>query len=370
MKLFKRTVRDADTGELQTVSDNWWYRFELGGHVFTASTKLSNHKEAIKVATAARNQAVLEKAGLAAPAASDVPTLVAFTKQFLNFLQPRVAQRTFGFYVDAWQHIMNHRPLADARITDVDSRLVDSFVQARLAEKPVPSATTVNHSLRTLRRALHVAEELKIVAKAPKIRLIRGERSRDFVITETGLQKLLDLCKPEPAGKDWKAERSFMDVEMAPLMAVLYDTGIRLGEAVRLEWRDVSLDGRGHVHIRHGKSANAQRYIPLTARAKATLTALRPPDAEPNGRVFTRNGKPITNSWASHWFTWGRRKLGLPNGCVLHSMRHSYLTRLGGAGADAFTIQKLAGHATIQQSSKYVHPSEARLESTVALLDA
>jgi len=96
---------------------------------------------------------------------------------------------------------------------------------------------------------------------------------------------------------------------------------------------------------------------------------LKDPAAETEDFVFTFHGHPITVVWASHHSTFARRKAGLPEDAVLHSLRHSFLTRLGEAGADAFTIQKLAGHANINQSSKYVHPSENRLESTIALLN-
>ncbi len=47
---------------------------------------------------------------------------------------------------------------------------------------------------------------------------------------------------------------------------------------------------------------------------------------------------------------------------VLHSLRHTCLTRLGEAGADAFTIMKLAGHSSITVSQRYVHPSPESVE--------
>jgi integrase len=38
-----------------------------------------------------------------------------------------------------------------------------------------------------------------------------------------------------------------------------------------------------------------------------------------------------------------RDALLLPWDCVIHSTRHTFCTRLGERGADAFTIQRLAG---------------------------
>jgi len=38
------------------------------------------------------------------------------------------------------------------------------------------------------------------------------------------------------------------------------------------------------------------------------------------------------------------------------------LTRLGEAGADAFTIMKIAGHSSVTVSQRYVHPTPEGME--------
>ena len=43
---------------------------------------------------------------------------------------------------------------------------------------------------------------------------------------------------------------------------------------------------------------------------------------------------------------------------VLYSFRHTFLTRLGQSGCDAWTLARIAGHSSIAISSRYVHPSE------------
>jgi integrase len=57
-----------------------------------------------------------------------------------------------------------------------------------------------------------------------------------------------------------------------------------------------------------------------------------------------------------------RDKLKLPSDFVIHSFRHTMLTRLGEAGVDAFTIMKIAGHSSITVSQKYIHPSPESVE--------
>jgi integrase len=43
---------------------------------------------------------------------------------------------------------------------------------------------------------------------------------------------------------------------------------------------------------------------------------------------------------------------------VLYSFRHTFLTRLGESGCDAWTLARIAGHSSISISARYVHPSE------------
>ena len=53
----------------------------------------------------------------------------------------------------------------------------------------------------------------------------------------------------------------------------------------------------------------------------------------------------------------------------LYDLRHTFLTRLGEAGADAFTIQKMAGHSSIVVSQRYVHPTPERVEEAISRLE-
>lgn len=55
---------------------------------------------------------------------------------------------------------------------------------------------------------------------------------------------------------------------------------------------------------------------------------------------------------------------------VLYSLRHTCLTRLGEAGAEAFAIQKIAGHSSALISQRYVHPTPAAIENALEKFEA
>ena len=79
---------------------------------------------------------------------------------------------------------------------------------------------------------------------------------------------------------------------------------------------------------------------------------------------------PILVSSLDHQRNDVREILNLSAEFVINSLRHTMLTRLGEAGADAFTIMKIAGHSSVTVSQRYVHPSPDSLERAFERLDA
>jgi integrase len=53
---------------------------------------------------------------------------------------------------------------------------------------------------------------------------------------------------------------------------------------------------------------------------------------------------------------------------VLYSLRHTFLTRLGESGCDAWTLARIAGHRSVAISARYVHPSEDAVLAAVEKL--
>ena len=53
---------------------------------------------------------------------------------------------------------------------------------------------------------------------------------------------------------------------------------------------------------------------------------------------------------------------------VLYDFRHTFLTRLGESGCDAWTLARIAGHSSVAISSRYVHPSEDAVLSAMSRL--
>lgn len=183
----------------------------------------------------------------------------------------------------------------------------------------------VNRELATLRRILHIAHDWEVIKGVPKVRLLPGEQSRDFVL----------------------------------------DSTLRLCEALALQWPDVHLEHAGGarycwVQVRDGKTKKARRTVPLAAHEGRLLAEKR--QAATTAWVFPGDSsdKPVLGTSLAHMHTkvcrpghGKKRRYIFPRDFVLHSLRHTCLTRLGEAGADAFTMMKLAGHASVTISQRF-----------------
>ena len=117
----------------------------------------------------------------------------------------------------------------------------------------------------------------------------------------------------------------------------------------------------GYIHIRSGKSGNAKRNVLITPRAREMLGGCQ---AEAKTRyVFPSEvgTGPVSIYTLEAQHSRVRKALGL-DGCVIHSFRHTFGTRLGESRADAFSIMKAMGHSSVTISQRCVHPTREPME--------
>ncbi len=214
----------------------------------------------------------------------------------------------------------------------------------------------MNSNLRVLRRVLGLAVDWHVLAAMPKMKLLRGERIRDRVVSQEEEKKYLAVA-PEP---------------LASIVTVLFDTGLRTDECFRLRWEAISwMNGQhGTLAVTHGKSSAARRVLPMTPRVRMVLEnrwlAARKPDI---GYVWPGE----TTTGYIHDEKVRRAHLKVVEAAkvrhfVLHSLRHTFLTRLGEAGVDAWTLARIAGHSSIKLSMLYVHSSATNMSEAISRL--
>lgn len=83
---------------------------------------------------------------------------------------------TVRFYQEKLRRLLADRQLCCARLNAIDEAVIDGYKQRR-------TPASVNRELATLRRLLRLAQERKVIDRVPRIRLLRGERNRESVLS-------------------------------------------------------------------------------------------------------------------------------------------------------------------------------------------
>jgi integrase len=334
----------------------YWYHFVFNGEHIQRSTKQGNPRTARQIEAAYKTSLAKGEVGIVKKVPA--PALKDFAQRFIDAVQVRSAAkpRTIEFYAQQLKRLLDYEPLANSPLDKISEGLIESFIQYRIQQGVSPA--TVNRALATLRRLLRLAYDWRVIDRVPKMALLPGERTREFVLSYTDEERYLKA-----------ASKSLRDTAM-----LILDTGLRAGEALGLEWTNVRFEPLrgarlGFIHIAQGKSKNAKRNLSLTERVREMLEE-RFKNRKSEWVFPAPDGTPMLVSSLDHLHSEVREALKLDPEFVIHSLRHTFLTRLGEAGADAFTIMKLAGHSSIIMSQRYVHPTPEAMERAMERLDS
>ena len=167
------------------------------------------------------------------------------------------------------------------------------------------------------------------------------------------------------------------------LYEVLYSTGIRITEAIRLKVPDVNLDQRT-LFVHAGKGGkdrvvpigqSAVKYLGEYLRRVRPLLARRSPTchAEADRRrregedgtwpmFLDRLGHPFEKSGILKKLAIYATRAGIKKHITVHTFRHTLATEMLRHGADLRQIQELLGHANLRTTQIYTHIVKGELK--------
>jgi integrase/recombinase XerD len=116
---------------------------------------------------------------------------------------------------------------------------------------------------------------------------------------------------------------------LKPLCAVLVGTGLRLDEALHLEWPDVSLEHR-RISVQRGRKGAPKsgrlRYVPISDTVLGVLRAMK--------------------------LARGDGAAGLDPALSPHDLRHTFASHYLAGGGDIFRLSKILGHSSVAVTEK------------------
>lgn len=152
------------------------------------------------------------------------------------------------------------------------------------------------------------------------------------------------------------------------LLMLLYSSGLRVGELVRLRSGDIDPD-RGLLRVRGGKGRK-DRYTVLARRAVEALRQYQA--AYPSSKWLfpgKRDGRHIHARTVQRVVTRAAKAAGIEKDVSPHTLRHSFATHLLEGGTNLRIIQELLGHASPRTTQIYTHVAQSSFRTLRSPLD-
>ncbi len=238
-------------------------------------------------------------------------------------------------------------PKGDGKIVVTDrgvtaTQLTTDFARRFVRERKTDGVgnAAINRGLGALRRMLNLAKREKKIHDVPFIEFQKEPPARKGFLELDKFNELIGL----------------LPTHLRPLVTFLYYDGVRIGEALQIEWSQVNLDARTIRLEEEQTKGDEARTLPLPSVLITMLNEVTPK----SGRVF--DGTNLRKEWvtacaAAQLGTLteveGRRYDPLYSGLTLHDLRRSAVRNLVNAGVPERVAMKITGHKTRSVFDRY-----------------
>lgn len=229
---------------------------------------------------------------------------------------------------------------------------------------------TVNRELSAVRKMMRYAFGkgwiLRDIFYNSKVIASSAEIERTRILSPSEEKRLIDSCQGERTitytrrwkGKEQKVE-AIVSVDNPHLKAMLMlavDSGLRLGEILKLRWFDFDFDNNLiRVVGTHTKTKRA-RVAPLSERVKEEVSRLK--EITPGEKPFPYTD--IKRSFAT------AKKLAEIHDLHFHDLRRTAVTRWIIQGSPIELAGKTAGHSEYRTTMKHYTAVDAEMVSKIA----
>ncbi len=272
----------------------------------------------------------------------EIPTAYIETLQRMRY-----SEATLQGYCSQFKIFLKH--IFPRTHKDIDSEMVHKYL-LHLAETKKVSISTQNQAINSIKFYLE--------------HVLRGERQVYY------------LDRPR---KDWKLPTVLSEEEMKALlfatqnikhrclMFMLYSSGLRISELLRLRWKDIDRD-RMLVYI-HAAKGNKDR-ITLLSRVAYDYLVHYMDFYQPTTWLFEGPDKgPYSASSVNKVIHHCAKLAGIHKNVSAHTLRHSFATHLLERGTDLRYIQTLLGHESSHTTERYTHVTKKGFEKLISPLD-
>jgi len=205
------------------------------------------------------------------------------------------------------------------------------------------SVTTLNGWVKYINRYLEFrGEEVKV----KYFRQLHNEDLYFYVPTDEEKDRILAVTWTRPD----------VNSRNRALLHLLFATGIRIGEAIALNWADIDLTNPSLpiLHIRHGKGEK-KRIVPLPPKVLKMLIDYKEKyriNSDPNAIFTTPRGR-LTHPFARKICKDAGMMAGVPQ-FHAHAARHWRAIAWLKDGVNLETIRRFLGHSSLKTTQRYI----------------
>lgn len=296
-----------------------------------------------------------------------VPTLSSFLPQYLAASTNKpTTKRNFSLHLTTHAlPLLGNKPLAELKPLDCAEFL------STLLKKDL-TANSVAVIYRLFRTVLQKAFEWELITSNPAAKVkppkAYAKDRTPWSISQT--KQFISYCQTNP-------------IKWEPLFLLLLSTGLRISEALGLEWLDIDFNSktlkvqRAVVELRSGefvtqtpKTRSSVRTISLSQQSFDALDLWQSDRAKRVGPIFRNDRKlPPGSKPLGRSLQRTCNRAGVPY-IGLHGLRHQHLSLLAHAGVSVKAASVRAGHSNPNITlSIYMHVLEETDTSTVQALD-
>lgn len=170
----------------------------------------------------------------------------------------------------------------------------------------------------------------------------KESRSNTRIVTREEEAKIVTLLRDTE-----HSERKGYYSDVADLIEILIDTGMRILETLELRYKDVNF--KSNLITVQTTFGDRNKRIPMTTRVAAILKRRQEIDSQ---KPFNINDFQIHRTW-----TWVKEQIGLKDDkyFVLYALRRTCGYRLVNAGVDLEIVKTWLGYESIRITWRLVH---------------
>ena len=186
---------------------------------------------------------------------------------------------------------------------------------------------------------------------AESVVLPKVEKRMPEVVPEHAMSKLFS---EEVFPLDWKGRRD------RSMMALLYETGIRMSELIGLKVQDVN-GARRELRV-YGKGRKERMLPLLPSTMESIMQHVMDRPVGGDDLFVTDAGSSLYPSFVYRRVNHYLGEVSSLQKCSPHVLRHTFATHLLNRGAELAAVKDLLGHASLSSTQVYTQHTTARLK--------